>query len=34
MQLFKLFRKEPKAVVHFFHPRFKRCEIMDDHLNV
>lgn len=26
--------KEAKAVVHFFHPRFKRCEIMDTHLEV
>ncbi|TIC03709.1 thioredoxin-like protein [Wallemia mellicola] len=26
--------KEAKAVVHFFHPRFKRCEIMDNHLEL
>ncbi|TIA70571.1 hypothetical protein E3P89_02930 [Wallemia ichthyophaga] len=26
--------KEAKAVVHFFHPRFKRCEIMDTHLEL
>ncbi|TIB64508.1 hypothetical protein E3P77_03100 [Wallemia ichthyophaga] len=26
--------KESKAVVHFFHPRFKRCEIMDTHLEL
>lgn len=23
-----------KAVVHFFHPQFARCSIMDDHLNI
>ncbi|KAF8974429.1 thioredoxin-like protein [Flammula alnicola] len=23
---------EPRCVVHFYHPKFKRCEIMDKHL--
>ncbi|KAF9569318.1 thioredoxin-like protein, partial [Agrocybe pediades] len=23
---------EPRCVAHFFHPNFKRCEIMDKHL--
>ncbi|KAJ4001760.1 thioredoxin-like protein [Lentinula boryana] len=23
---------EPRCVVHFYHPNFKRCEIMDKHL--
>jgi hypothetical protein len=27
-------RKEPRCVVHFYHPNFKRCEIMDKHLLV
>ncbi len=25
-------RNEPRCVVHFFHYKFKRCEIMDKHL--
>ncbi|RDB22590.1 Thioredoxin domain-containing protein plp1 [Hypsizygus marmoreus] len=25
---------EPRCVVHFYHPNFKRCEIMDKHLAV
>ncbi|KAF4619218.1 hypothetical protein D9613_005329 [Agrocybe pediades] len=25
-------RHEPRCVAHFFHPNFKRCEIMDKHL--
>ncbi|KAJ6628745.1 GTPase inhibitor [Mycena sp. CBHHK59/15] len=24
--------REPRCVVHFYHPNFKRCEIMDKHL--
>ncbi|KIM46070.1 hypothetical protein M413DRAFT_441134 [Hebeloma cylindrosporum] len=24
--------REPRCVVHFYHMRFKRCEIMDKHL--
>jgi len=27
-------RREPRCVVHFYHSRFKRCEIMDKHLTV
>ncbi|TIA90791.1 hypothetical protein E3P99_01402 [Wallemia hederae] len=26
--------KQVKVIVHFFHPRFKRCEIMDTHLEL
>lgn len=29
-----LLRHEPRCVVHFYHPNFKRCEIMDKHLAV
>ncbi len=25
-------RNEPRSVIHFFHHKFKRCEIMDKHL--
>lgn len=28
------YRREPRCVVHFYHPNFKRCEIMDKHLAV
>ncbi|KAI0750756.1 GTPase inhibitor [Daedaleopsis nitida] len=28
----RLSAKEPRCVVHFFHHKFKRCEIMDKHL--
>jgi hypothetical protein len=27
-------RREPKCVVHFYHSKFKRCDIMDKHLAV
>ena len=27
-------RHEPKCVIHFYHSKFKRCEIMDKHLAV
>lgn len=25
-------RNKPRCVIHFFHYKFKRCEIMDKHL--
>ena len=27
-------RNKPRCVIHFFHHKFKRCEIMDKHLSV
>lgn len=27
-------RHEPRCVIHFYHSKFKRCEIMDKHLSV
>lgn len=27
-------RKEKRSVVHFFHKDFRRCKIMDGHLEV
>ncbi|KAJ7590995.1 thioredoxin-like protein [Mycena floridula] len=31
-EVVKITAKEPRCVVHFFHTKFKRCEIMDKHL--
>ncbi|KAI0832345.1 thioredoxin-like protein [Trametes gibbosa] len=31
-EVMRLSAKEPRCVIHFFHHKFKRCEIMDRHL--
>ncbi|KAL1946882.1 hypothetical protein VTO73DRAFT_14986 [Trametes versicolor] len=31
-EVIRLSAKEPRCVIHFFHRKFKRCEIMDKHL--
>ncbi|KAI0638110.1 GTPase inhibitor [Trametes polyzona] len=31
-EVLRLSAKEPRCVIHFFHHKFKRCEIMDKHL--
>ncbi|RPD67237.1 GTPase inhibitor [Lentinus tigrinus ALCF2SS1-7] len=31
-EVIRLSAKEPRCVIHFFHHKFKRCEIMDKHL--
>ncbi|KAH9853552.1 thioredoxin-like protein [Lenzites betulinus] len=31
-EVMRLSAKEPRCVIHFFHSKFKRCEIMDKHL--
>ncbi|KAK7470515.1 hypothetical protein VKT23_001941 [Stygiomarasmius scandens] len=32
-EIIRITAREPRCVVHFFHPNFKRCEIMDKHLS-
>ncbi|KAF8238797.1 GTPase inhibitor [Tricholoma matsutake] len=31
-EVIRVSAREPRCVVHFYHPNFKRCEIMDKHL--
>jgi len=31
-ELIRLSSREPRCVIHFYHSKFKRCEIMDKHL--
>ncbi|KIY74169.1 thioredoxin-like protein [Cylindrobasidium torrendii FP15055 ss-10] len=33
-EVIRITAHEPRCVVHFYHPNFKRCEIMDQHLKV
>ncbi|KAH9899945.1 thioredoxin-like protein [Cubamyces lactineus] len=33
-EVIRLSAHKPRCVVHFFHHKFKRCEIMDKHLSV
>ncbi|KAK7060528.1 hypothetical protein VNI00_001294 [Paramarasmius palmivorus] len=31
-EVVRITANEPRCVIHFYHPNFKRCEIMDKHL--
>ncbi|KAF8917895.1 thioredoxin-like protein [Mucidula mucida] len=31
-EVIRITAREPRCVVHFYHPDFKRCEIMDKHM--
>ncbi|KAF9019257.1 thioredoxin-like protein [Hymenopellis radicata] len=31
-EVIRITAREPRCVVHFYHPNFKRCEIMDKHM--